>query len=107
MDSCIRGFHVYKDIWIREREDRNLMDPYVVVIKKGVEVIGHIPRKISAVCCLFIQKGGILTCRIMDCTLLTCCKVACRFHASWCFIQSHDVELMARIRKLVQSACTA
>ena len=44
VESCVHGFRVYKDTWMMfdtgevlgcEREDRNLMDPYVLAIKKG------------------------------------------------------------------------
>ena len=63
VESCVRGFHVYQDIWTPtagerfpcETEDSNANDPYAVAVKKGVQVIEHVPRKISAACCLFIQ----------------------------------------------------
>lgn len=44
----------------------NLFDPYAVAIKKGSEVIGHIPRKISPACFLFLEMSGTLTCEITD-----------------------------------------
>ena len=74
MESCVCGFHIHKDIWIPatsevlscKEEDGNIMDPYAVAIMKGSEIIGHVPHKISAVCYLFIQKSGILTCIITD-----------------------------------------
>ena len=37
-----------------QTEDSNAFDPYAVAIRKNANVIGHIPRKISAVCSLFI-----------------------------------------------------
>ena len=45
-------------------EDSNVFDPYTVAIRKSANIIGHIyvPRKISAVCYLFVQRGGTLTC---------------------------------------------
>ena len=74
VESCVRGFHVYQGIWIPtagerlpcETEDSNASDPYAVAVKKDVQVIGHVPRKISAVCSLFIQTQGTLTCIITD-----------------------------------------
>ena len=74
VESCVRGFHVYKDKWTPtigetlscELEDGNLFDPYAVAIKKGTNVIGHIPRKISAACSLFLEMSGTLTCEITD-----------------------------------------
>ena len=74
MESCVRGFHVHKDICIPatgevlscKGEDKNIMDSYAVAIMKGSEIIGQVPCKISDACYLFIQKGGILTCIITD-----------------------------------------
>ena len=50
VDSCVCGFHIYKDIWTPiievfscEREDENPMDPYAVAIKRGSKVIRHVP----------------------------------------------------------------
>ena len=44
-ESCVRGFHVYKDIWTSatgevlscKGEDKNIMDSYAVAIMKGSE----------------------------------------------------------------------
>ena len=63
-----------KDVWAPvtgevlscEIEDENLFDPYAVAIKKGSEVIGHVPHKISAACFLFLEMSGTLTCEITD-----------------------------------------
>jgi len=44
----------------------NTSDTYAVAIKKGGEIIGHVPRKISAVCNLFLELGGSLSCIITD-----------------------------------------
>jgi len=65
---------VYQDIWAPvtgehlpcKTEDSNAFDPYVVAVKKDTDVIGHIPRKISAACSLFVQGGGTLACIITD-----------------------------------------
>ena len=65
VESCVRGFHVYQDIWTPitgkclscQMEDSNAFDPYAVAIRKGANIIGHVPRKISAACSLFIQRG--------------------------------------------------
>ena len=70
MESCERGFHMYQDIWMPttgehlscQMEDSNAFDPYTVAIRKSVNVIGHVPGKISAAYSVFVQKGGTLTC---------------------------------------------
>lgn len=71
-DLCIRGFHVYRDIWEAavgevldcEREPGNAKDRYAVAVKKEATVIGHLPKKISRVCSLFLRRGGSLQCTV-------------------------------------------
>ena len=70
--SCVRGYHVYKDIWdavigeavICEREPHNVEDRYAVAVKKDGTVIGHLPRNLSRVCSLFIRRGGTIECTV-------------------------------------------
>ena len=59
---------MYKDIWEAsvgeqlpcQRENGNRADPFAVaVVKRGVTV-GHIPRKISSVCSLFLRRNGVI-----------------------------------------------
>ena len=69
LTSCIRGYHVYRDIWTPviceevnhcEREPGNHEDPYAVAIKRSDRVVGHVPQNISCISTLFIQRtrGG-------------------------------------------------
>lgn len=65
----VRGSHAFIDVWDLYLEDDfktkhqrdNLHDKYVIAIlpvdTKEVEV-GHLPKEISRVCCLFIYHGG-------------------------------------------------
>ena len=70
-DCCIRGYHVYKETWrvvIGEelecdREPGNSCDRYAVAVKRSGVVIGHLPRKVSRVCSLFLRRGGVRHCR--------------------------------------------
>ena len=69
----IRDFHVYSDIWTPfvgesltfEQEIGKPNYPYAVAIKDS-EVVGHVPRKSSAVCSLFLHLGGKIHCIITD-----------------------------------------
>jgi hypothetical protein len=72
-DSCVRGYHVYQSIWIAipgqmfscEIEEGNTKDRYAVsIVRSGTGVIGHIPRKISAACSIFIRRGGSIFCKV-------------------------------------------
>ena len=70
--SCIRGYHIYKDIWIPVigeelkciREPANMVDRYAVAVMKDETIIGHLPRKISRIASLFICRGGKIMCRV-------------------------------------------
>jgi len=65
---CIHGYHIYQEIWSSsigevlpcEREPLNDPDRYAVaVIKDGV--VGHVPRKFSRMCSLFL---GVVYCKV-------------------------------------------
>ena len=77
VNFMIRGYHICKDIWesptigeelFCEREIGNPKDPLAVAVMKLIggenTIIGHIPRIISALCSLFIRRGGILKCSV-------------------------------------------
>ena len=73
VNSCVRGHHIYKNIWTPyigeylncEKEANNPEDPYAVAMMKDQLVVGHIPRKISAACSLFLAKeSSTITCLI-------------------------------------------
>ena len=69
---CVRGYHVYQDIWSAsvgevlpcEREPANSTGRYAVAVTKDGVIIGHLPRKVSRVCYLFLRRGGTIHCRI-------------------------------------------
>ena len=46
------------------REEDNAHDPYAVAVIKSATVVGHLPRKISTLCSLFIRRGGTICCQI-------------------------------------------
>ena len=66
----MRGYHVYPDIWVAvvgeelacEKEPTNVSDRYAVAVIKGGVIIGHLPRKISKICSLFLRRGGSISC---------------------------------------------
>ena len=47
-----------------ERELRNAKDRHAVAVKKDGTVIGHLPRKVSRVCSLFLRRGGSIHCTV-------------------------------------------
>ena len=73
IDSCIRGYHVYKEVWTSNgdailscrREVGNIHDPYAIsMVNESGIVVGHVPRKISAVCSLYLLRGGSINCKV-------------------------------------------
>lgn len=72
VESMVRGYHEYQSVWdapigetlLCEREVGNIHDTFAVAIKKDGEVVGHCPRRISAVCSIFIRRGGKITCQV-------------------------------------------
>ena len=72
MEAMIRGYHVYRDVWSAvvdeelacKREPFNASDPFAVAVVKGDTTIGHVPRKISAICSLFLRRNGTIRCKV-------------------------------------------
>ena len=62
IDVMVRGYHSYQSVWEAvvgeelacDRERANSEDPFVVAVMKDETIIGHVPRRISAVCVMFI-----------------------------------------------------
>ena len=61
----IRGFHVYKNVWVTQlgeildavKEDANIHDRFAVaIIHNDLGVVGHVPMKISKLCSAFLSR---------------------------------------------------
>ena len=39
-------------------------DRYAVAVHRGNTIVGHLPRKISTMCSLFIRRGGSISCTV-------------------------------------------
>lgn len=72
LPSCIRRHHIYKSTWTPtigeqlecKRECTNAYDRYAVAVVKNQEIVGHLPRKISKICSLFLRRGGNILCTV-------------------------------------------
>ena len=63
--SSVRGHHVYKDIWTPAIGEvltctQELTNVHDVAVKRSADIVGHVPRSISYLCYLFIERGGII-----------------------------------------------
>ena len=68
--AMIHGYHKDSQIWEAEdgkalqcqRETGNRYDLYAASTMKNDVVVGHVPRLISSLYSIFIQRGGSITC---------------------------------------------
>lgn len=74
-DSCVRGHHVYKNIWtpvigqtlLAIPEFGNVHDPYAVAMVSSTDtdtVLGHLPRNISTLSHIFRLRNGSIIVQI-------------------------------------------
>ena len=71
--SCVRGYHIYEHIWVAAigegldcaREPYNATDRYAVAVMKDGAVVGHLPKRISRACSLFLLRGGSTLCTVV------------------------------------------
>lgn len=72
VESVVRGFHVYQEVWHAtageelpcRRDLGNPHDPYAVAMVRVSSTVGHVPRKISSICSIFLRRGGTITCTV-------------------------------------------
>ncbi len=69
VDSVVRGFHIYKDVWVGlgdtllyQQEFGNIQDPFAVTVARHEDdtVVGHVPRRISSLCYFFLRRNVLL-----------------------------------------------
>ena len=70
--AMVCGYHVYRDIWVAAvgeelscvRETDNHQDPFAVTVARSGITVGHVPRKISSICSMFLRQSGVIECRV-------------------------------------------
>lgn len=85
---------------MRVQEDSNPHDWYV---HKDMQVVGHVARKISIMCYLFLQKGDTISCVFTgtEGTSMICLKEAWKYHAYWSNNDIQKVKNFYRRRKMI------
>ena len=75
LESCVRGFHVNKDVWtpvlnecLQTRQELgNPKDRYAVAVCKAdgaASTVGHVLMELSRIFWYFLQNNGEITCKI-------------------------------------------
>ena len=118
VNSMIRGYHEYKNIWesptadddlLCERKVGNPHDTHAVAIRKDIAAeittVGHIPRRISSICSIFIRCGGKIQCVVNGhgCYSSDLPQGGLEIPCVLKFISKDEKEL-AKIEKLVEPA---
>ena len=82
LESVVRGFHIYRAIWAGtlscSTEPGNSSDAYAVGVKKDDNIVGHVPRKFSAIFALFL----VLYYVVAVSTVLICRMEASKYHVN-------------------------
>ena len=58
---------MYHSVWLAVvgeelPEPTNTSDVHAVAVMKAETIIGHVPRKISTLCSVFLRRGGSIHC---------------------------------------------
>ena len=111
--AMVRGYHIYKDIWEAtlgenlecQRESGNIHNINAVAVLKSGLVVGHIPKRISFICSLFLRHGGSIHCIVSGAKRYSAdlkwggLEVSCILK-----FESDNLKLQNKTKKLVVSA---
>ena len=115
VSSVIRGHHVYKHNWSPFngeeltclREEDSDKDRYAVAVtKSGSGVVGHVPRRISAACALFLQKGGSICCTVTGARKYSTDLPQGGLEVPCYLTFKGDCKLIAKLKKLLEKQAT-
>ena len=71
--SVIHGYHIYKAVWTPvlgevhrlEIEEGNEHNHFAAFVKRGDEIIGHVPRELSSQVWHFLRHRGRTACEVI------------------------------------------
>ena len=117
IDAMVRGYHVYKDVWESEVgevlacevEMNNIHDRNAIAVKKANDVVGHLPKKISLICRLFLEReDSSIQCEVASTRRYSRdlpqggLEIPCRLH--FCGNSTKAKEASLKAQKLVHMA---
>ena len=91
-----RNFHV-------KCEDGNRVDPFAVAVVRSDSVIGHVPRKISSICSLYLRQDGLIVCCVTGTRRFSVDLAQGGLEISCVLIFQGDAKHTAKAKKLVES----
>ena len=60
------GQQLLESLFVVLGEPTNTIDQYTVAVIRSGLVVGHLPKKISRVCSLFLRRGGTIYCIVTN-----------------------------------------
>ena len=74
VEAMAIGYHAYKDVWeatigeelLWQSQHGNVQDAFAVAVLKDEAIVGHVSRKISAACYMFLHWGGLILCQATE-----------------------------------------
>ena len=111
---CVRGYHVYKTVWaaavgevlICRREPTNSADRYAVAVLKEETIIGHLPRKMSKICSLFLRRGGSMRCKVTGSRRYSSDPPQGGLEIPCSLLFTANVKEITKLRKVLAAKCT-
>ena len=86
-----------------QRETGNIRDAFAVSVMRASEVVGHIPRKISCICSVFLRRGGSLCCIVTGSRRYSRVPQGGLEIPCWLLLEGLEKEIL-KVKKLVSSA---
>ena len=121
IELMIRGYHEYVVVWenpvygeilVCHREVGNAHDTHAVAVKKvigdNLKVVGHISRRISSMCSIFLRRGAEIKCTVNGgrCYSSDLLQGGLEIPCLLTFIASTSAEGM-KTKKLIELLCSS
>ena len=112
VESMVWGYHIHIDVWNPvvgkefpcKHEDGHRVDPFTVAVVRGDTIIGHVPRKISSICYLYLRQAGSIVCCVTGSRLFSVDLARGGLEIPCVLTFQGDAKHTAKAKKLVESA---
>ena len=88
------------------QEGANSADRYAVAVLKEETIIGHLPRKMSKVCSLFLRRGGSIRCKVTGSRRYSSDLPQGGLEIPCSLLFKANVKEITKLRKVLAAKCT-
>ena len=93
-------------VLICRREPTNSADRYAVAVLKEETIIGHLPRKMSKICSLFLRRGGSIRCKVTGSRRYSSDLPQGGLEIPRSLLFTANVKEVMKLRKVLAAKCT-